>query len=617
MRPYLKADLLAVRDKDTRLALERMDSALQEMNRALTISVGSNAGSDQSGAITGTTSDGSAASAKGLSLIGQSYLVVETDPTLINERTISVASPSTVSDGGAKGAYVITAETTRLISATATAGDTLTLTSDGTDLTLTPSRAGGDLIFADPNGASILRLYDATSLGGEGVEVQGPMTIGETGGYTGVGPSENYTLIVERKYSDTGDDMHGVLGLLPTYDADMKQNSIWGQEIALQISDGFDPDAAGGTDILEMMTLKASMQGTVTAPALVGGVTTLAGIYSNINLTIPATSKQWTSMSGVFIANAQLNGVVPVRSYGLLVAGPGNGTTAWAGMFAGDVQISGSNKLRFGGIGVTTQATDTMYRSSAGNLRWQTGGSDRLNLSSSALAPTTNGGITLGADGAAFGSLLLKDTGASFEITQQFTCTGISADRTITVDLGDASRTVTLSGNPTLADWFDQSVKSSSSPTFVSPVVTTAIVPDADGGADVGADGLGFAFVWLADTGSSNQMKIQATCASMTADHTLSIGVDDADRTLQVLGNCQVDQNLTTTAAPQFNRIGVGAAAHASVKLRVDDAVGAPGTNVIAALTNRYGGDTNYCGDPATWLQVHISGTTYKIPCYT
>ena len=34
------------------------------------------------------------------------------------------------------------------------------------------------------------------------------------------------------------------------------------------------------------------------------------------------------------------------------------------------------------------------------------------------------------------------------------------------IDLGGAARTITLSGNPTLADWFDQAVKSTSSPTF-------------------------------------------------------------------------------------------------------------------------------------------------------
>lgn len=44
----------------------------------------------------------------------------------------------------------------------------------------------------------------------------------------------------------------------------------------------------------------------------------------------------------------------------------------------------------------------------------------------------------------------------------------LTADRVLSVVPGDAARTVTLTGNPTLADWFDQSVKTTASPTFVT-----------------------------------------------------------------------------------------------------------------------------------------------------
>lgn len=44
----------------------------------------------------------------------------------------------------------------------------------------------------------------------------------------------------------------------------------------------------------------------------------------------------------------------------------------------------------------------------------------------------------------------------------------LSADRTLTLTTGDADRTITLSGNPTLADWFDQSVKTTDSPTYAT-----------------------------------------------------------------------------------------------------------------------------------------------------
>lgn len=45
-------------------------------------------------------------------------------------------------------------------------------------------------------------------------------------------------------------------------------------------------------------------------------------------------------------------------------------------------------------------------------------------------------------------------------------------------------------------------------------------------------------------------------------------------------------------------------------------ATSAPSTNA-GTPTTRYGGDTNYCGDPVAWLVWRIGGTTYKIPAYT
>jgi hypothetical protein len=43
----------------------------------------------------------------------------------------------------------------------------------------------------------------------------------------------------------------------------------------------------------------------------------------------------------------------------------------------------------------------------------------------------------------------------------------------------------------------------------------------------------------------------------------------------------------------------------------------APSTTAAGSVTNRYGGATNFLGDPAGWASVVISGTTYKIPLYT
>jgi len=41
-----------------------------------------------------------------------------------------------------------------------------------------------------------------------------------------------------------------------------------------------------------------------------------------------------------------------------------------------------------------------------------------------------------------------------------------------------------------------------------------------------------------------------------------------------------------------------------------------PGTTSAGSVTNRYGGATNFLGDPATWVQVNIGGVAYLMPLY-
>lgn len=74
----------------------------------------------------------------------------------------------------------------------------------------------------------------------------------------------------------------------------------------------------------------------------------------------------------------------------------------------------------------------------------------------------------------------------------------LTADRTLTVTTGDADRTITLSGNPTLADWFDQSVKAGAAPslavTNLTGTLPTAVqdVITRTGTLVSGATGVGY-----------------------------------------------------------------------------------------------------------------------------
>jgi hypothetical protein len=67
--------------------------------------------------------------------------------------------------------------------------------------------------------------------------------------------------------------------------------------------------------------------------------------------------------------------------------------------------------------------------------------------------------------------LHLFDTNASHDLIIA-PGSDLTADRTLSLVTGDAARTVTLNGNPTLNDWFDQSVKQAASPTFAGGTLT-------------------------------------------------------------------------------------------------------------------------------------------------
>lgn len=54
----------------------------------------------------------------------------------------------------------------------------------------------------------------------------------------------------------------------------------------------------------------------------------------------------------------------------------------------------------------------------------------------------------------------------------KFNSLAYTGNRELSIDTGDADRTITLTGNPTLNDWFNQSVKSTASPTFAGLTVT-------------------------------------------------------------------------------------------------------------------------------------------------
>jgi len=110
-------------------------------------------------------------------------------------------------------------------------------------------------------------------------------------------------------------------------------------------------------------------------------------------------------------------------------------------------------------------------------------------VSSHPVCPKTHQVEELGQSGREWGKAWLKDLHVSG--TAQFPNSGLgildtdashrlilspasnlSAQRTLSLITGDADRSITLQGNPTLNDWFDQSVKQVASPTFAGMTLT-------------------------------------------------------------------------------------------------------------------------------------------------
>jgi hypothetical protein len=150
---------------------------------------------------------------------------------------------------------------------------------------------------------------------------------------------------------------------------------------------------------------------------------------------------------------------------------------------------------------VNITATDTAPSTSDGNalgtssLMW----SD-LFLASGGVVNFNNGDITLthSSNDLAFagGTLTLPNTGLHLLDTNDThdliiaPGSNLTADHTLTLTTGDADRTLTLSGNSTLDDWFDQAVKQASNPTFGDLTITSFAANWTNAGrtvADLGA----------------------------------------------------------------------------------------------------------------------------------
>ena len=470
--------------------------------------------------------------------IGTTTAVVATDATIALFTTDAPAGLSSPAFAGTSGKasrsdhihQVPLSQIDRLTSITTTPGDTLVLTSDGTDNTLKLSRSGADLLLQDAASVTMARLF-STGGADRGLHVNGNCLIGQGTALSGGVPSSIAILQVAQNYNAAAGTLQNGFMLRPVLNADTGGNNFTGGSYEVFIADGYDPDSTA-TVQPQLIGHSAVLGGASTSPVWGIGLLKAVGFVSTVSLTVPAGSPASTEAIGIEVASPTIS-VAPTRSYGLKVLGAGTGTTAWAAAFTGRVQVATTSELGLGRANTVASTNSFRAKTSTGQIIvLKLNSADAYEWDTTFFYPATNGGAGLGKDAAGWGDLWLKDTSAAFEDRLVFTSsTALTADRTLTADVVNGSRTVKIQGNPTLDDWFDQSVK--------------------------------------------------------------------------------------TAATPQFARIGIGNAAHATTKLRVDDNIAAPSANLATGLINRYGGDGTYCGDPTVWLRININGADYKIPCFS
>lgn len=169
-RNWNRTDTNSVRDRKSRDIFIKVDEYLIEVSKQLTTLIGGAQGVSASESLT------PGATGLGVSIVDQPFITVSTDNTLLSERTLAVSSSFSLTDGGAKGAMTIGVGSP--FTATAIVADTLdgacrvapaftlgTANVIGSALTYVPSNStlalfdavtGADLASTASNGAAVL-----------------------------------------------------------------------------------------------------------------------------------------------------------------------------------------------------------------------------------------------------------------------------------------------------------------------------------------------------------------------------------------------------------------------------------------------------------------------------
>ena len=370
-------------------------------------------------------------------------------------------------------------EIDRLTSITATAGDTLILTSDNTNQQLQWSRNLAQLKFTDSTSTDVIRLYASNDTTAGGLFVNGHMMAGRGTSLITSRPQVNHLLSIAEDTSDTWDSLALTGGfnfglvIEPQLNADLAQvyQTYTLARYSYRLNVGFDSTDGAGGGLASNLTGAQYLFRTSMVSPMVGSITNIIAEEFDIVLNMQATVTPVTEFIGIKFTNLSVTNPVPTRGVGIRFGAP-SGTTAWAIQTAGKVQFNTVTQLIFGGTN-TAQGVNYIARGGTNDINMGLAALTNVHYNWSATAYTPQGTIRTQFLGdvttKGWAGLYLQDTAASFTALIQSTNTGISGDRTLTLDLKNGNQTLKWNTNSvtvTIDDWFNQSVKTTASPQF-------------------------------------------------------------------------------------------------------------------------------------------------------
>lgn len=342
--------------------------------------------------------------------------------------------------------------------------DTLALTSNGTDETLTWSRSGAKLILKDIAAATIAEFYSSTGVS-RGLAVRNSLLVGPGTSDTGTTPyGAAVVFTVGEALSSRA--FFGLFKLGAVLDADIIDTTITLADYSSRIATGF--DISGSGSLIYHRVGNAGSSGAV----LTGGASKVALYSGSFQTTLEVGSPVWTELVGLDLSS-HLNcaGVAATRSIGILCTPIQSATTQWDAIFGTNgVQLNTTGKLIFGGSSTSKGINSIRRGATTTNLLVEINSANEYDIRAASLArvaSSTSKSLGL-VTTQGWSGVFLQDTVATKTLQLRTTTTGVAADTILTIDPVGASRTITFSGDPTLADWFDQSVKVAASPTFTT-----------------------------------------------------------------------------------------------------------------------------------------------------